>query len=494
MSKENKDSKAKDQDNPKLRWVKLIKEWEGHPAGELIQIQAKKVDDLVTTGLAEETRDPTKKLLKKALANFYDGVTGKISEVADTAIKEALKAVPDTQKRWAPFNLGATMAHQAGTVVDAGGRPGIGPDGMQYGNIAGSGVGMGKWLTALRNASISPVKEFTDILEKEYGSTLANFEGDVRGKATPLAEASGSSGGYTVPIEFAMRLLQLAVQQQIIRPRAFVLPMGARSIRLPMLDVTTAQASGVTAFLGGMQVAWTEEAQSKPEYEPSFKQLELVAHELSAFTLASNQLLADNAIGLDSFLSQLFSRAIGWFSDYAFLQGAGAGKPVGLLNAPATISVNRSAGNTFKVVDAVTMLSKLLTTSMGSAIWVCSQTVIPQLYQLADAAGRNIFLPNVQSFGGLAQSPPSSLLGLPILFTEKLPALGTKGDVMLIDPSYYVIGDRMQLEVQSSIHFKFQNAQTAWRCIARLDGQPWLDSYVTLADATSTVSPFVVLN
>ncbi len=78
--------------------------------------------------------------------------------------------------------------------------------------------------------------------------------------------------------------------------------------------------------------------------------------------------------------------------------------------------------------------------------------------------------------------------------TEKVPALGTKGDVMLIDPSLYVIGDRMMLEITASEHANFVKNQMTWRFVQRVDGRPWLDNVITLQDGTTTVSPFVVLN
>lgn len=484
----------------KLRWVRLKESYDGHAPGEKMEIEAKHVDDLVARGVAEEAKNPVKKYLQKALSKM----TGKVGEQVSDAVKEeldkALKAVDEARKKANPLGLGAPlMMNDAGmrprTIQDELGREVLVPD--QPGVMPG--IGMGKFLNAVRDCTISPTKENSKALYDLYGSKLMDGETGLRTK-TALAESDGTTGGYLVPLEFSMRLLQLAVQPQIIRQRgAFVQPMGARSIRIPYLDVTTAQASGTTAFFGGFQIAWTEEASTKPESEPKFKQLELVAHELSALTLASNQLLADNAIGLDSFLSTMFPRAIGWYSDYAFFQGNGSGKPVGILNAPALIKVNRAgASGTFALADAITMLSKLLTTSMGSAFWVMSQTQIPNLYQIQDGASRNIILPNPQApAGGAAQTPPMTLLGLPIIFSEKLPQKSGSqqtGDVILIDPQYYVIGDRMQLEIQSSIHYKFANAQTAWRCIARLDGQPWIDGAITLADGASTVSPFVALN
>ena len=93
------------------------------------------------------------------------------------------------------------------------------------------------------------------------------------------------------------------------------------------------QSAGVSPFFGGVQMTWTEEAQTRTETEPQFKMMELKAHELSGYAVSSNVLLQDAAFGLEKFLMTLFGKAIGWFEEYAFLQGNGVGKPLGILNA-----------------------------------------------------------------------------------------------------------------------------------------------------------------
>ncbi len=75
-----------------------------------------------------------------------------------------------------------------------------------------------------------------------------------------------------------------------------------------------------------------------------------------------------------------------------------------------------------------------------------------------------------------------------------MPALGTKGDLILLDPRYYVIGDRGTIEIAFSDVPSFQNNQMTLRVVARRDGQPWLDKPITLQDGATQVSPFVVLN
>lgn len=137
------------------------------------------------------------------------------------------------------------------------------------------------------------------------------------------------------------------------------------------------------------------------------------------------------------------------------------------------------------------MWSKLLPSSWQNAVWTFSPTCVPQLLQLKDGANRAIFISIDQ---GASKSPQWSLMGAPAVPTEKQPALGTKGDLMLFDPSLYVIGDRMQIEVAASEHVNFLKNQMTWRVVERIDGQPWLDNSITLQDTTTKVSPFVVLN
>ena len=379
------------------------------------------------------------------------------------------------------------------------------------------GVGMGQALRTIGEIAMGKAPpSAVEALERDHGfmtmermrtEGMKQLDGTVRKAA--LAEGSGITGGYVVPPVFVNKLLELAIEDAFIRPRATVVPMTSRTITLPSLDVTSVPAAGTTQFLGGIAASWQPEAATINESEPTFRQTELTAWDLMFYTLASNQLLADNAVALDSVLTQLFSKAIVWYTEYAFLRGLGAGSsmPQGMLNAPAAIGVSRNAGSHFRLIDAATMLSKLLVESWGKAIWVMHQSVLVDLIMMKDvdtaatalaAGSRSVWLnPSPQTPGGpAANAPPMTFFGLPVFFTEKVPKLGTAGDVMLLDCSKYLIGDRMDLQLDVSPHVKFLNNQMVWRVIARLDGKPWLNNAVTLADgsATFTVSPFIYLN
>jgi HK97 family phage major capsid protein len=87
-----------------------------------------------------------------------------------------------------------------------------------------------------------------------------------------------------------------------------------------------------------------------------------------------------------------------------------------------------------------------------------------------------------------------TILGRPVIFTEKTPALTTTGDINFVDLSYYLIGDRQIMQASSSPHFKFSTDKTAFKFIERVDGRPWLQSAITPKNnSSSTLSPFVQL-
>jgi HK97 family phage major capsid protein len=309
-----------------------------------------------------------------------------------------------------------------------------------------------------------------------------------------IAESSGATGGFLVPPDFYKRLLEIAADESTFRPQAFVLPMSSDTFEFPTLDATTAPASaGTSPFFGGAIANWLSEDQTRTETEPKFKMMELKAQELSGYTVASNVMLKDGAIGLEKVLFTLFGRLLAWHEEYAFFQGNGVGKPVGILNAPASIQYTRQASSLIGYTDVATMLSKFLPASIcnGKGCWYCSPTALTSLLQLRDGNNRAVALTIDQ---GTVKRPTWKLLGLPLYPTERLPALGTKGDLILADPSLYVIGDRMMLDISASPHVNFLNNQMTWRFVQRVDGRPWLDNTVTLQDTTTVVSPFVVLN
>jgi len=334
--------------------------------------------------------------------------------------------------------------------------------------------------------------DFRDFLVAEARKDVKSLK--AMGARKDLLEGAGASGGYLVPQQQLMTVLQAPGIARVVRGNGpAVFPMSSNEMTIPALDQSGQPSADEKLNLeGGVQAYWTHEGATKTETEPSFRQIHLVARKLAGYTQASDELLADNAAGLEALLRTLFGRAIARIEDYNFLNGDGVGKPLGVLESGAVIEVDRDTANQVNYADIANMWARLPAWSMGSATWVVSQRALSQFIQMEDGAGNHVFMP--QESGGAKQNVMGTIFGRPLVVTEFLPALGTAADVCLFDFSYYVIGDRQATTIASSRDYAFINDLTTWRFVHRVDGQPWIDDPFYIASGVNdTVSPFVVL-
>lgn len=188
--------------------------------------------------------------------------------------------------------------------------------------------------------------------------------------------------------------------------------------------------------------------------------------------------------------------AFGFFEDLDYLSGNGAGGPLGALhlNNTALIAVPAESGQTATTIvwqNVIKMYARLLPSSVDSAVWIASPDTFSELATMALNVGTGGSAVWITDGRG---KPVLTLLGLPVIMSEKAPAaLGTQGDLSLVDLSMYLIGDYQAMTVESSPHVKFTSDKTTFRAIARNDGRPWLNSPLTPHNNSATLSPFIQL-
>jgi HK97 family phage major capsid protein len=346
------------------------------------------------------------------------------------------------------------------------------------------------------------------ILDKDFGGPTAsadyfatiwhhaNKTADLQAKLQRVRNAFSSTvpseGGFLIPETLRAELLRVSLETSLVRPRARVIPMDTLRVPFPAIDST----SNVSSVYGGIVGYWTEEAAALTVSQASFGRLVLEAKKLTAYTEVPNELISDSLISFQAFLDQIFPEALGFYEDIAFLKGSGVGEPLGCLTTTntAVIAVAKESGQGAATIvweNIVKMFARMLPSSLGRAVWVASIDTFPELATMALSVGTGgsaIWLNNG------AQGPPMTILGRPVLFTEKAPGvLGSQGDISFVDFGFYLIGDRQVMSAMSSPHYKFGNDQTAYRIIERADGQPWLKSAITPQNNGPTLSPFVQL-
>lgn len=302
-----------------------------------------------------------------------------------------------------------------------------------------------------------------------------------------------SDGGYLIPETLRSEMLSVALDTAVVRPRARIVPMETLRVPFPAIDST----SNVSSVHGGIVGYWTEEGAAMTESQARFSRVVLDAKKLTAFTKVPSELLADSLISLTALIDQLFPEALAFFEDVAFLTGDGVGEPLGVLNANvnAAIPVTRGTANTIVLADVLNIYARMLPSSLSRAVWLASPATFPQLAQLAMTRGTDgIASPAMWMTDGQAiGAPPMTLLGRPVIFTEKAPTLGAAGDLSLVDFGFYLIGDRQVMQARQSEERYFETDEVAFRIIERVDGRPWLQSAITPQNNGDSLSPIVKL-
>ena len=340
-----------------------------------------------------------------------------------------------------------------------------------------------------------PIKRLGDFAQAVYAKEH-NLT-SIRGKSTEnivkaLGESQGSTGGFLLYEEFKPELLKLIIEDQVVRPRAKIIPMAMETVLIPRI-VDTTHASSIH---GGIKGTWGAEAGALGSGDPAVGQVRLLAKKFSDYVTVSNELLMDSPISVEALLSTLLREGLGFFEDADFINGTGADRPVGVLASPALISTTRTTTSHLKWADAVNLWSRIFPSSQKRAVWVYSPAAFADIAQFATVVGTggsSVWISGAGAGNTAVDSPPMVLMGRPMICSEKVPTLGTAGDLGLYDFSYYLIGDRMQLSLTTSDQVAFATDQTAFRIIERLDGQPWIASALTPYNGGDTLSAFVTV-
>lgn len=307
--------------------------------------------------------------------------------------------------------------------------------------------------------------------------------------ASGASEGVGADGGFLVQQDFAAELLKLAHDSAVLAPRTRRIPIGRNSNGLRINAVKeTSRATG--SRYGGVRAYWTAEGEQKGASQMKFRQMDLKLHKLAGISYVTDELLED-AVALEAVLKEAFAEEFAFVLDDSIFEGDGAGKPFGIMNSPALVTVakeNAQTADTITVENIVKMWSRLWSRSRSNAIWTINQQVEPQLYTMK-IGDTPIYLPN----GTIAGSPYATLMGRPVVPTEFNSALGDKGDVVLMDLSQYLMIEKGGLKQDVSMHVRFVYDESTFRFVLRVDGQPIWEAPLQPFKGTDTLSPFVTL-
>lgn len=311
--------------------------------------------------------------------------------------------------------------------------------------------------------------------------------------AAGMGELVGSDGGFLVPPTFSNTVFERVYKENDLLKRTDQYTVTGNSIVFPR-NSESSRATG--SRWGGVQAYWLQEGSAGTPSQPKFGRLTMTLHKLMCLARVTEELLLDSGVALGQYLGRVFPNEISFLVGDSLISGTGAGMPLGILNAPCTVSVTRTTTGRIVSQDVVNMWARLFR-GMGSgenagATWFVNQDTSPDFMLMTlgiGTAGIATYMPP----GGLSGKPYATLLGAPVIELEWCSSKGTVGDIILADLSQMVSVSKGGMETANSMHLYFASDEQAFKTTFRLDAQPWWATTLTPFKGTNTQSPFITL-
>lgn len=240
-----------------------------------------------------------------------------------------------------------------------------------------------------------------------------------------LQEGIDSSGGYLVPEEYDTRLIQGLTDENILRKLGTIIKTSGEH----KINIAGTKPAA----------AWIEEGEALSFGDATFNQVILDAYKLHVAVKVTEELLYDNAFGLENYLIDQFAKALANAEEDAFLNGNGEGKPLGIFAASGggEVAVTTASSTAITYDEIVNLVYALKRPYRKNAKFILNDQTIATLRKLKDGNGQYIWQPALQA------GEPDRLLGYEVLTSAYVPNIEAGAAVIAFgDFSYYNIGDR----------------------------------------------------
>jgi HK97 family phage major capsid protein len=339
------------------------------------------------------------------------------------------------------------------------------------------------------------------------GVSVGGFRGGQVDKRLPHISAAvsgastavGGDGGWLIQKDFTVDLMKNAFESGALASRCSQTEIGANSDGLEVVTINeTSRATG--SRWGGVRVYRVAEADTAAKSKPKIGKWESRLEDLMGVAYMTERLMRD-APAMGSVFSEAFTDEFAFVVDDEIFRGTGAGQMMGVLNAPATVSVAKETGPaqtaaTIVAENIMNMWARVLPRSKASpaGAWFVNTETSPQLQQMQIGTGVSGTLVYMAP-GGLSGSPYGSIYGKPVVEIEHASALGTVGDISYLDLARYKLITKGGIEAADSIHVRFLYNERTFRWVSRINGAPKENSPITPYKGTSgkTLSSFVTL-
>jgi len=265
--------------------------------------------------------------------------------------------------------------------------------------------------------------------------------GDEGAVKAALQGQTDTEGGYLVPDDFYAEIISKVNEISIPRKA------GARIIQTSR-DVVKVPVEGTQA---SFTIAAEEGSYS--ESEPQFSQVSITIHKATMLIKMSEELAADNATNLDSWLVKMASERLGVHENDMVLSGSGSSEPQGIL-VGGTAGLTFDDTNTIAAGEIPELFYKLAEQYMPNAVWTLQSATMGYLMGLTGNQFQ-LFSPPA------GPGSPWNLWGRPAYPSAYMEAYSTtaKKSLAVGDWNFYGMAERAGLVVSRNPYLYQANGQ-----------------------------------
>ena len=260
----------------------------------------------------------------------------------------------------------------------------------------------------------------------EYKAAILNaLRTNFRQVSDVLSEGVDANGGYLVPEEYDSRLIDTLTEENIMRKLGHT--------------ITTSGEHKINIAATKPAAAWIDEGGALSFGDATFAQINLDAHKLHVAVKVTEDLLYDNAFGLESYIIEQFGKALSNAEEDAFLNGDGVGKPLGLLSdkGGGEVAITTASATAITADEVINLVYSLKRPYRKNAKFIMNDQTIAALRKLKDNNGAYLWQPSLQA------GEVDRLFGYEVCTSPYVPAIAAGKPVIAFgDFSYYNIGDR----------------------------------------------------
>lgn len=295
-------------------------------------------------------------------------------------------------------------------------------------------------------------------------SMLTALRTNFRQISNVLQEGVDADGGYLVPDEYDRRLIDVLEQENIMRT------LGTK--------IVTSGEHKINIAATKPAAAWIEEGGALQFGDATFDQKILDAHKLHVAIKVTEELLYDNAFGLENYIITQFGKALANAEEDAFLNGDGTGKPTGIFDKTNGGHILASLSAALKADDLMDLVYGLKRPYRKNASFIMNDAILAQIRKLKDNNGAYIWQPSYQA------GEPDRILGYEVHTSAFAPADG----IAFGDYSYYNIGDRGSRSFKQLNELFAGNGMIGYVAKERVDGKLILPEAVQIMKLKTTTS------